>query len=218
MYFSFFAQVITLFIGISAQFKTISPKFVILKHALFLENFVQFIEGTFYLWFIIYYINNVDKTDIAKYRYYDWFLTTPTMILSAIAYFQFNNLRYEKVNEDYTLFKIIQNNIYKLSEIFTYNFGMLFAGFLQEINVINIFYSTIIGFIFFALMFYKIYIYFAYKSSKNYLVFYLMLVIWSIYGIAALFEYKIKNAFYNVLDLFSKNFYGLFLSYIIFTI
>jgi bacteriorhodopsin len=37
--------------------------------------------------------------------------------------------------------------------------------------------------------------------------------VWSIYGIAALFPYKEKNISYNILDLFSKNFFGLFLSY-----
>ena len=38
---------------------------------------------------------------------------------------------------------------------------------------------------------------------------------WSIYGIVALLPYEIKNMCYNILDLFSKNFFGLFLTYLI---
>ena len=45
-----------------------------------------------------------------------------------------------------------------------------------------------------------------------------MASIWSIYGIAALFNFKIKNAFYNILDIFSKNFYGLFLAYLVYSL
>jgi len=42
-------------------------------------------------------------------------------------------------------------------------------------------------------------------------------IFWSFYGIVVILPYYIKNAFYNILDLFAKNFFGLFLSYIIFT-
>jgi bacteriorhodopsin len=37
------------------------------------------------------------------------------------------------------------------------------------------------------------------------------------YGIAALLPYNLKNSIYNILDLFAKNFFGLFLTYIIIT-
>ena len=45
-----------------------------------------------------------------------------------------------------------------------------------------------------------------------------MFSIWFLYGIAAMFNFRLKNAGYNILDLFSKNFYGLFLSYLIYKI
>jgi bacteriorhodopsin len=38
-----------------------------------------------------------------------------------------------------------------------------------------------------------------------------------LYGIVAVLPYKIKNMCYNILDLFSKNFFGIFLSYLLFT-
>ena len=91
MFLSLFTQFITLIIGIFMQFKNISNIHYILKYALGLENIVQFIEGSFYLWFSYFSNKNIDKVDITKYRYYDWFFTTPTMILSTIIFFEYNN-------------------------------------------------------------------------------------------------------------------------------
>ena len=216
MIFSFVAQVVTLFIGISAQFIKLAKKQLILQQALLLENVVQFIEGCFYLWFIFFYSKNVNKIDIAKYRYYDWVLTTPTMILSAIAYFYYNNMK--NTNYELNIFKLINENLHKLGEIFSYNFFMLFFGYLQEINVINIWYSSTIGFGFFGLLFYKIFKYFVRFSRENYLIYFIMFAVWFLYGIAAMFNFRLKNAGYNILDLFSKNFFGLFLSYLIYKI
>jgi bacteriorhodopsin len=37
-----------------------------------------------------------------------------------------------------------------------------------------------------------------------------------VYGIAALLPYNVKNAMYNILDLFAKNFFGIFLAYVLY--
>tara|TARA_Y100000389_G_scaffold198880_1_gene236233 strand:- start:22198 stop:22875 length:678 start_codon:yes stop_codon:yes gene_type:complete len=214
MIFSFFIQIVTLIIGVIAQFIKVPNHKNILKNALLLENIVQFIEATFYLWFIYFYKNNVDKVDIAKYRFYDWFLTTPTMILSIIIYFHYNNSS-KKIY--YNLITFFKQDLRKILELWFYNLNMLIIGYLQEINIVNIILSTIIGFYFFGLLFHKMFIYYVIGNKKNYLLFFLMFVIWGLYGIAALFNYKIKNAFYNILDIFSKNFFGLFLAYLVFT-
>ena len=216
MYVSFIAQIITLTIGVSAQFVNLSENDLILKQALALENLVQFIEGSFYFWFIYFYTQNVDKIDIAKYRYYDWFLTTPTMILSSIVYFEYNN----RVNDDkrFTLLEFIKTNSENIVKLFAYNFGMLITGYLQEIKAINIYVSSLIGFGFFGLLFSNIYNLYAKQNEKNYPIFFLMISIWSIYGIAAMFNFRLKNAFYNILDIFSKNFYGLFLAYLVYNL
>jgi uncharacterized RDD family membrane protein YckC len=39
--------------------------------------------------------------------------------------------------------------------------------------------------------------------------------LWLLYGVAAFFPYAIKNASYNILDLFAKNFFGIFLAILI---
>ena len=192
---SFISQIIILFIGVSAQFLNLNTKDLVLKDALMLENIVQFIEGTFYLWFIYFYLNNVDKVDIAKYRYYDWFFTTPTMILSTIVFFKYNNTK--DSDKTFRLYDFIKSDIKNIIQLFSYNFAMLFIGYLQEIGVINIIYSTLFGFLFFGLLFYTMYIKYVVNSSSksNYIIFYVMLSIWSIYGIAAMFSFRIKMHF-----------------------
>ena len=130
------------------------------------------------------------------------------MILSTIVYFQYNNLKHQ--DTEFTLLEFLKSDKNKVLELFGYNFGMLAIGYLQEIGLVNIAISTFIGFGFFFMLFIKIYNYYVKQSSANYLIFYLMASIWSIYGIAALFKFKLKNACYNILDIFSKNFYGLF--------
>ena len=42
-----------------------------------------------------------------------------------------------------------------------------------------------------------------------------LVVVWGLYGIAAMTDIKSKNIAYNLLDIVSKNFYGLFIYYYI---
>ena len=95
---------------------------------------------------------------------------------------------------------------------------MLFIGYLQELKLISLAISTVVGFFFFGLLFLKMFVYYVKTNSANYLIFYLMLFIWALYGIAALYKNKIKNASYNILDIFSKNFFGLFLAYLVYNV
>ncbi len=90
---------------------------------------------------------------------------------------------------------------------------MLLVGYLQEIGIINIWASSLIGFYFLYLTFDIIYREYAIKSPENLQIFWIMAIIWSLYGVAAMFESKYKNFAYNILDIFSKNFYGLYIAY-----
>ena len=49
------------------------------------------------------------------------------------------------------------------------------------------------------------------KADINKRIFLLMTIVWSLYGVAAMFPTIIKNLSYNILDVISKNFYGLYL-------
>ena len=56
------------------------------------------------------------------------------------------------------------------------------------------------------------------KNSKdNYknAVFYWFAFFWALYGVFAVMSYTNKNAGYNILDIFAKNFFGLFLAHAI---
>ena len=217
LHLSFFVQIITLIFGLLIVFLTnVSSSNRLIREALILENAVQIIEGSFYIWFIYFYTKNVDKEDIAKYRYYDWFLSTPLMIISTVAYFHYNNTILYGLSSNSSLYNFIKTDIQKISELLFYNLNMLFLGYLQELKLISLTISTIFGFLFLGLLFLKMFVYYVKNNSANYLIFYLMLFIWALYGGAALYKNKIKNASYNILDVFSKNFFGLFLAYLVY--
>jgi hypothetical protein len=223
LHLSFYVQIITLIFGLLIVFLTnVSSSNRLIREALILENAVQIIEGSFYVWFIYFYTKNVDKEDIAKYRYYDWFFSTPLMIISTVAYFHYNNTRLygpsanANASAALSLYNFIKTDIQKISELLFYNLNMLFLGYLQELKLISLTISTIFGFLFLGLLFLKMFVYYVKNNSANYLIFYLMLFIWSLYGVAALYKNKIKNASYNILDVFSKNFFGLFLAYLVY--
>ena len=80
-------------------------------------------------------------------------------------------------------------------------------------KIINKNLSIIIGFIFFFLAFKYIYDKFVLNNEKNKKLFYFVFIIWSLYGLAAFFPDIQKNSCYNILDLISKNFYGLLIYY-----
>jgi hypothetical protein len=73
--------------------------------------------------------------------------------------------------------------------------------------------SIPIGFLFFGYSFYKIYENFAVGTVEGMNLFMILTVIWSLYGVVSPLSTNIKNLLYNILDMFSKNFYGLFLFY-----
>jgi hypothetical protein len=96
------------------------------------------------------------------------------------------------------------------------NAAMLFFGLMGELGYLNPYTSTALGFIPFALNFKFIKDTFLQSNdiSKS-LVFYWFVFFWSLYGVFAVTKYTIKNTGYNILDVFAKNFFGVFLAYII---
>ena len=92
---------------------------------------------------------------------------------------------------------------------------MLFFGYISELGMMNTKISTFLGFIPFIIMFYIIYENYAKYSSLGINTFIYFVSVWGLYGIAALMNYNIKNIMYNILDLFAKNFFALFLAYIL---
>ena len=207
---SFIIQVITTIIDTIALSIPIQPELNSIKALLWIEYIVNFIEGTFYFWMITNF-NNIKNITI--YRYYDWIITTPTMLFTYSMYLLITE-KIEK-NKEHTLLELINHEKYYLIIIILLNWLMLFFGYMGELGKLSVKLSTFLGFIPFVIMFYIIYEKYAKYTSIGLITFIYFVSAWALYGIAALMNYKIKNIMYNILDLFAKNFFALFLAYIV---
>ena len=149
-------------------------------------------------------------------------ITTPVMLISTIMYMEYTKEKKNKSKQkNKNLWSFLKNNKKQVSVIIFLNALMLMFGYLGEKQIINLYLSNTIGFIFFGLSFYIIYKEYAYTENTteiNKTLFNVMFVIWGLYGISALFPILYKNIGYNILDIFSKNFYGLFIYYNILTL
>ena len=90
---------------------------------------------------------------------------------------------------------------------------MLFFGYMGETNVIDKRISIPVGFFFFYQSFNLIYEEYAVHSEMGQTLFKVLLFLWALYGVSAMLPVKEKNLCYNVLDIFAKNFYGLYIYY-----
>lgn len=207
---SLMIQWIGLFINIFGLLQPLPPKDFFLKEILGVETFVQAIELGFYTW----YKNHIETkiVDVTEFRYYDWVVTTPLMLFSTMGFYEYLKDTSETPLRLFTFFTENQSSIYF---IWFFNFLMLLIGYLQEIGKVSLVTSTSLGFGALFTSFYAMYKKFV-EGAPNQFIFFFVFFVWSFYGIAALFENHWKNTLYNILDLFAKNFYGIYLSYFIF--
>lgn len=212
---SVFIQFATGTLEIGTLFINVDPAHIIIKQLLGLEVIVQMIEGLFYLW-LLYNFNEV--SNITPKRYIDWSITTPTMLITLIIYLIYlKHTNEKKDTSTLDIFNVLLENSTMITYIIYLNWLMLLFGYLGEQQKINTFLGVILGFIPFLLYYYIIYINYAVQTKTGTQLFWYFFFFWSLYGIAAILPYYIKNASYNILDLFAKNFFGVFLSYIIIT-
>jgi bacteriorhodopsin len=211
-YSSIVVQLITGIIGLSGLSINLPEKDKILQHILTLEMGVQFVELFFYI-FVLQSMVTSALPQMAAIRYVDWVVTTPTMLLTTIIFFKYEEHLENNINEKIDFWDFIKTNSDNIINIFICNFFMLFFGYLGEIEAIDIKLSTTLGFLFFGMTFYIIYNNYAVKSKNAKQLFYFLITIWGVYGIAAIMSPHTKNNMYNILDLFAKNFFGLYLCY-----
>lgn len=198
-------------VGIHGIFISLPEKDNILTDIMILETIVQFIEMTFYIW-LVFYLSTLNF-DVTYVRYFDWFLSTPIMLISTTFFMRY--LASKSLNQMITIKNIIKTNWIELLKIGVSNVFMLLFGFLAEINIITRTNGLIFGSLAFLYTFYVIYSEFVDNNNTNKILFYTMFTIWSLYGVAYMFPYITKNTVYNYLDVVSKNFYGLFIYYFI---
>lgn len=211
---SIFIQIFTFVISIHGIFTEIPAAYYLIKDLFLLELFVQLIEGLFYIWLAF---NFLKITNITPKRYFDWAITTPTMLITLISYLIFINAKETNQTQGLTLYSILTTNSNVIIPILLLNWAMLLFGYLGEIKVIPVLYSIILGFIPFVIYYAMIYHNFVQTNNNGFMFFLYFLFFWSLYGFVAALPYYAKNILYNILDLFAKNFFGLFLAYIIYT-
>ena len=208
LYFSLFIQVISIAIGFFGLTLIVNPVDQILITTVGLETIVSSIQFSFYLWYTYHFKEVVEAT---FYRYHDWFITTPIMLLTTMLYFDYNN----NPDEKKTLETFWDKHRKDILIVFAFNAMMLFFGYLYEINILDLFTSNIMGFAGLIGSFYIMYNSFVSKNlSSNLPLFIVMSIIWGSYGVAATLSPAWKNLSYNLIDTISKNFYGIFLTYI----
>lgn len=208
---SIFIQIITGLVFIQAISFNLPPEHAILIEILKLETLVQLIE----LFYYVYFLRPLSTKSIdtmASVRYLDWIISTPIMLLTTIVYLKYEEC-IENNNKSFTLGEFINDNKHNIITITVSNFFMLFFGYLGETEVIDMNTSLVLGFIFFGITFYTIYYEYAIKSSIGKTYFIVFFSIWLLYGIAAFFDPSTKNHMFNTLDLFAKNFFGVYLYY-----
>lgn len=211
--FSITIQIISGLIEFFTLFIQVKPGIVFLKQLLFIEFIVQIIELMFYIWL---FINLGNVSNITSKRYADWIITTPTMLFTLVMYLIYTN---EDNKEELNLYESFQQNKQTLLIIILLNLIMLIFGYLGETaqfsNLKDKFLNLSFGFIPFLIYFWLIYDRYAKYTDFGKKIFYYFFTVWTLYGIIAYFPYYLRNSFYNILDLFAKNFFGLYLSYLI---
>jgi hypothetical protein len=206
-YLSLLVQIVVGIIDFLALQIKIPENKKLFKDLLKMELGVQIVEMIFYVWMVFNFSN---ITNITPHRYYDWIITTPTMLITLMAFLD---------KEHYLgIIDYLTKNKYDLIKVLSANMMMLLFGLMGELGYIQYQLAIVLGFIPF-LYYYNV-IYNKYMKDKEQPLlkkglFWFFFVTWSLYGISAFMPYILKNSMYNILDLLAKNATGLFLAYII---
>ena len=193
-----------------ALFSKLRPEDLILKDILTMELIVQIIEFIFYAYLVYMIVSGHMSKFITSHRYVDWTITTPVMLVSFIMFFKY----LKNPQRNIRLFESMKEEKANIIKVIIANALMLLFGFLAERSIINTTVGITLGFIPFAYMFKIIYSDYAKDTEIAQLLYYVSFITWGLYGVAAALPFNQKNTMYNILDLFSKNAYGLFLYFL----
>ena len=206
--FSLVIQFIVGIIDYAAINTEINSKDEFLKDLLKVELVVQVVEFIFYIWLFYFFKKSLN---ITPFRYLDWAVTTPLMLITLSAFLTHDDSTSSRLSD------FLSNNVGPIVKIVILNATMLLFGFIGELGYLNPYVSSALGFIPFTMNFKYIKDTFLPTSEDNVKngIFYWFVFFWGLYGVSAVMSYTNKNTAYNILDIFAKNFFGLFLAYII---
>lgn len=216
--FSLIVQLVSLIIFGLASSLTINDNLILLKNAFNIEYIVSIIEFIGYI-VLGFYLKNRDN--LTAIRYGDWFVTTNMLLISFSMFLLYNKIKYDEDIEkgkladyDYEYMKTNYGNDFL--KIMFYNTLMLIFGFMGELNYMSKIPSLFFGMIFFILSFKIIYDQFVGCLFNNIIYFLIFVIIWLLYAVAFMLNFERKNIAYNLLDLISKNSFGIFLFFFIY--
>jgi bacteriorhodopsin len=212
MEWSIYAQFITGAIGIDGLLKKLPEKHRIVTNILQIEMGVQLLELIVYL----YLYNKFNLNTLARNRYYDWVITTPTMLFTVSLYFTYIDRLQKGTSEELTVRSFITEYKEPLIGIVLANLLMLVFGYLGETGAMNIMQANIFGFMAFGIAFYIIYTTFANKTEFTKKWFAVLITVWGLYGIAAFQDPVTKNNMFNGLDVVAKNIFGVYVVILIY--
>jgi len=175
----------TIITGIGA-FRAQNTKYEI---ALSLETLISALAGYVYY----KYLMDKDKSeeDITPYRYLDWLITTPLLLLSLMVILNDNN----NFPWDIYIYVVILDII------------MLLVGYLAEKNKLNKIFAWIIGTL--SLIGIFILIATAFSETFNQPIFWYFVILWVLYGIVFYLPDIYKTICYNILDVLAKAIFGI---------
>lgn len=207
---SIVVQVLTGIVSFNGIFLQLPETHAVLIDILEMETIVQVVELTFY---VVALRSLAAKTNgMAAMRYFDWFITTPTMLLTTAVYFKYEET-HSKGGEPLRFREFVKTNRTSLMYIAVCNFFMLLFGYFGETGKVSKSVSVTVGSVFFVIAFHTLYTEFAIGSATAKKLFFVMCLVWSLYGLAFTLPDTQKNNMFNILDIFAKNFFGLYLFY-----
>jgi len=171
------------------------------RHILNLETAVSLTAGFVYSIFVkMAEREDFNLDEVVYYRYADWFITTPMLLLVLLLFFTFHSGNKLSASK-YAIIALL-------------NYAMLAFGYMGEKGIINKRKAQIAGFTAFAAMLIMIYYYFVCGNnttlfSPEILLFAVFSIVWCMYGVAAELDDTNKNIMYNVLDIVAKVLFGL---------
>ena len=132
-------------------------------------------------------------------RYTDWAISTPLMLLVLCMVLGMEN----KITVTFMPFVLI----------LLFNFLMLGSGYVGELGKLSTTMANVVGFLFFFLMYgtiWKVYMTGSKVTSQSKVIFWLFVILWAMYGVFYQTPQLTKIFGYNILDLLSKAFVGIF--------
>tara|TARA_Y100000591_G_C21801121_1_gene682107 strand:+ start:380 stop:1075 length:696 start_codon:yes stop_codon:yes gene_type:complete len=185
-----------------------------IRHIMNLETCISVVAGYFYGLFVEK-INKAEKEakenqdekndselpleKINDMRYTDWAISTPLMLLVLCMVLGMENK------------KVV--NFMPFVLILVFNFLMLGSGYIGELGKLPTTIANIVGFVFFILMYgtiWKVYMSGTKQTKQSQVIFWLFVVLWALYGVFYQMPKLTKIFGYNILDLLSKAFVGIF--------